>query len=231
MIQRVYDNCQEANINISPSSMEGKILAPLKFDIFVVTDDDEIEKHLNGATCRVDDPVNTGSERIYLAYKRFFLNKGYDLLVNMQGDEPLLKGSELRRLCQLHLSNSAEIATLIRKRDTLDQDFTNKNVVKVIYSPQTELCHYFSRSPIPYFVDDKSSYEWYQHIGIYSYKIDALERFSNSLPGHYEKRESLEQLRAIEMGMSILGIKTDLKLIGVDTPEDIEKIERVLAND
>jgi 3-deoxy-manno-octulosonate cytidylyltransferase (CMP-KDO synthetase) len=235
MIQRVYENCQEANYYISPSSLEGHSLAPLKlkFDTYVVTDSDEIQNHLieiNGKVCRVDDAVKTGSERIYLAFKRFFENKEYDLVVNMQGDEPLLTGNELRKLCSFHLQNGSDLATLVRKRDTIDQDFNSKNVVKVIYSEQSGICHYFSRSQIPYFVDDKSSSEWYQHIGIYSYKIEALERFSKSPPGFYENRESLEQLRALELGMKILGLKTEAKLIGVDAPEDIQKVERVLTN-
>jgi 3-deoxy-manno-octulosonate cytidylyltransferase (CMP-KDO synthetase) len=148
----------------------------------------------------------------------------------MQGDEPLLSGLELRKLCIFHLGIGSEMATLIRKRDHLDQDFENKNIVKVIYSEQSGICHYFSRSKIPYLMDDKSSQRWYQHIGIYSYRVDALERFSNSPQGFYETQESLEQLRALELGMKIFGLKTNAKLIGVDNPEDIEKVERVLTN-
>ena len=235
MIQRVYENCLEANLNSLPSFQGDQYSAPynLIFETCVVTDSSEIESHLlevNARVCRIDDEVNTGSERVFLAFKRHFSNKGYDLVVNMQGDEPLLGGLELRKLCLFHLENGGDIATLIRKRTDLDQEFSNKNVVKVIYSQPTGLCLYFSRAQIPYFVDDKLSSEWYQHIGIYSYKIDALEKFSQASPGFYEKRESLEQLRALEIGMTIKGLKTDAKLIGVDIPSDIPKVERVLTN-
>jgi 3-deoxy-manno-octulosonate cytidylyltransferase (CMP-KDO synthetase) len=236
MIQRVYENCQEANFNSPPSFQEGQISAPfnLKFDTYVVTDSDEIESHLievNCQVCRVNDEVSTGSERVFLAFKRYFSNKGYDLVVNMQGDEPLLKGSELWKLCLSHLENGGDLATLIRKRNKFDQDFASKNVVKVIYSETTGRCLYFSRAQIPYLVDDNLSSEWYQHIGIYSYKIDALEKFFKAPQGFYEKRESLEQLRALEIGMIIKGLETDAKLIGVDTPSDVSKVERVLANE
>jgi 3-deoxy-manno-octulosonate cytidylyltransferase (CMP-KDO synthetase) len=143
----------------------------------------------------------------------------------------LLKGSELWKLCLFHLENGGDLATLIRKRNKFDQDFASKNVVKVIYSETTGRCLYFSRAQIPYLVDDNLSSEWYQHIGIYSYKIDALEKFFKAPQGFYEKRESLEQLRALEIGMIIKGLETDAKLIGVDTPSDVSKVERVLANE
>lgn len=235
MIQRVYDNCQEANLSLPPKFLEGYRSTPfnLKFDTYVVTDSNEIEKHLlelNGKVCRVDDEVSTGSERVFLAFKRHFSHKGYDLVVNMQGDEPLLNGLELRRLSIFHLENGGDMATLIRRRNNLDQDFFSKNVVKVIYSEVSGKCLYFSRAQIPYFVDDKLPSEWYQHIGIYSYKIDALEKFSQAPQGYYEKRESLEQLRALEIGLTIKGLITDAKLIGVDTKEDIAKVERALVN-
>jgi len=235
MIQRVYENCQEANLNISPSFQEGKPSTPynLTFDTYVVTDSSEIEKHLldiNGRVCRVDDEVNTGSERVFLAFKRHFSHKGYDLVVNMQGDEPLLKGHELRKLCLFHLEKGGDLATLIRKRKAVESDFSSKNVVKVIYSELTGNCLYFSRAQIPYVIDDKLLSEWYQHIGIYSYKIDALEKFSLAPQGFYEKRESLEQLRALEIGMTIKGLITEAKLIGVDTPEDIAKVEKELTH-
>lgn len=235
MIQRVYENCQEANLSSPPSFQEGDLLAPFKlvFETYVVTDSSEIEKHvldINGKVCRVDDEVTTGSERVFLAFKRHFSNKGYDLVVNMQGDEPLLRGEELRRLSIFHLKNGGDLATLIRKRKGKDSDFLSKNVVKVIYSEPTGKCLYFSRAQIPYFLDDKLSSEWYQHIGIYSYNIGALETFSKAPQGFYEKRESLEQLRALEIGMTIKGLITDAKLIGVDSPDDIAKVERALAN-
>jgi len=235
MIQRVYENCQGANVNHFPSFQEGQLSTPfnLVFDTYVVTDSNEIEKHLlevDGKVCRVDDEVSTGSERVFLAFKRHFSHKGYDLVVNMQGDEPLLKGEELRRLSIFHLQNGGDLTTLIRRRNGLDPDFSSKNVVKVIFSELTGKCLYFSRAPIPYFLDEKLSLEWYQHIGIYSYKIDALEKFSQAPQGFYEKQESLEQLRALEIGMTIKGVITEAKLIGVDTPNDIAKVERVLAN-
>lgn len=231
MIQRVYENCLDANTpsNVGPGQFPPKI----SFDIHVVTDHGDIEsqvKAFGGEVCRIDEPVETGSERIYLSYKRYFSGKGYDLVVNVQGDEPLLTGVELRKLCENHLESVEDIGTLIKKRKGFDQDFCNENLVKVIFSEKLGRCHYFSRAPIPFSRNEDIEEEWFQHIGIYSYKVDALEKFCEAPQSYNEKLESLEQLRALDLGMTIKGYCTEGTLIGVDTPEDIKKVEGALRD-
>jgi 3-deoxy-manno-octulosonate cytidylyltransferase (CMP-KDO synthetase) len=214
MISYVTENCNQTG-----------------FDYAVVTDNDEIESHLkeiNADVVRVDDDVTTGSERIYLAYKKYFADKKYDYIINVQGDEPLLVADLLKELVSEHQKNNFDVMTCVKKRSSLDEDFQNPNVVKSIYLPKLKKCLYFTRSNAP-FPRDGESIEWYQHIGVYSYKVNALKRFVESTEGELEKIERLEQLRLLENEMTIGAITTNINLIGVDTPEDIHKIEGVLS--
>lgn len=214
MIQYVYENCKASG-----------------FDSVVVTDDKRIEeavKNFNGNVIRVDDDVETGSERIALAYKKEFSQKNYKYIINVQGDEPLLVSSEIKKIASFHKNNNYDIATAVKKRSTNDEDFKNKNSVKCIYSEITNACLYFSRESIPHSRDQKS-HDWFQHIGIYSYKVDALLKFVSLDAGKYETLEKLEQLRALENGLTIGAMTTNLNLIGVDAPEDIMKIQDILS--
>lgn len=217
MIQRVYENCLSSGA-----------------EVWVVTDSSEIEKHVHeflGQVCRVDDDVPSGSLRISLAYERFFKKSGDQrLIVNVQGDEPLLSGGEIKNLYEFHLSAKFDIGTFVKKRQGMVENFNDPNIVKVIYSEKTKQCHYFSRSPIPYSHDNGHvPHVWYQHIGIYSYTPGSLLAFANLSPSFHEECERLEQLRILESELTIGAEKTDLNLIGVDAPGDILKIEGVLG--
>lgn len=214
MIQRVYENCLESG-----------------FECAVVTDHDEVEKAVKGfggKVVRVDDDVPSGSERIALAYERYFLKENPDLVINVQGDEPLLKGSTLKELADFHLKTSFEIGTLLRERSSKDEDFKNPNVVKGLWSSVSGECLYFSRQSIPFDRDGDKTHPWYQHIGVYSYRPSALSRFVKLPFGKLEDLEKLEQLRALENGMKIGAILTKESLIGVDVPDDVKKVEGVL---
>jgi 3-deoxy-manno-octulosonate cytidylyltransferase (CMP-KDO synthetase) len=220
MIQRVYENCLEV-------MRDPRVVA----ECFVVTDDNSIELEVEGfggKVCRVDDIVQTGSMRIYLAYKRFFASADFDLIVNVQGDEPLLKAESLMALCQGHLNSSFDMATLVRPRKGYDQDFRDPHQVKVIFSRETGACHYFSRAPIPFARQKGEEELWYQHIGVYSFRPASLERFCLAHSGFYENLECLEQLRVLDIGLSIGGYCTHQCLVGVDVPEDILRVEEVL---
>ena len=218
MIQRVFENCTLKGV--SPS-----------FDIqaYVVTDNQEIENHVKafgGNVVRVDDEVESGTERIYLAFQKS-ADKEFDLIINVQGDEPLLTSAELERLVQFHLDSKFDIATLVKKNESIEE-FKNPNIVKAIVSP-SGACLYFSREAIPYLKEEKDFSSWWQHIGVYSYRPKALQKFCESPLGVYEKTERLEQLRALEEGLSIGALVTNLNLMGVDTPEDIKKLAEVLS--
>jgi 3-deoxy-manno-octulosonate cytidylyltransferase (CMP-KDO synthetase) len=214
MIQRVYENCLESG-----------------FECAVVTDHDEVEKAVKsfgGKVLRVDDDVPSGSERIALAYERFYAQNKPDLVINVQGDEPLLKGATLKELAQFHLKSAFELGTLLRERSSQEDDFKNPNVVKGLWSSVSGECLYFSRQSIPYDRDGGRIYPWYQHIGVYSYKPAALSAFVKLPFGKLEDLEKLEQLRALENGMKIGAVLTKEALIGVDVPDDVKKVEGVL---
>lgn len=212
MIQYVLENCKNTG-----------------FDYAVVTDNDEIEafvKSVEGEVVRVDDDVTTGSERIALAYQRFFAHKNYQFIINVQGDEPLLLADEIKDIAAFHADHNYDICTAVKRRSNKEDAYNNLNVVKAVYSEITHQCLYFSRSSIPHNRDEDES-DWFQHIGIYSYKTEALTRFVALKASSLEIAEKLEQLRALENGMTIGAKLTDINLIGVDTPEDIHKIEGV----
>jgi 3-deoxy-manno-octulosonate cytidylyltransferase (CMP-KDO synthetase) len=214
MISYVVDNCKKSG-----------------FDYAIVTDNDEIEKEINrigGDVVRVDDDVTTGSERIALAYQRYFKNKNYDFIINVQGDEPLLSGDIISQIGKFHQENKFDIVTAVKVRKSSDEMYLNSNVVKCVLANITNQCLYFSRQSIP-FARDVKEFNWNQHIGIYSFKPEALEKFVKFPESDLEKLEKLEQLRALENGLTIGATKIDIELIGVDTPEDIHKIEGVLG--
>ncbi|WP_408097239.1 3-deoxy-manno-octulosonate cytidylyltransferase [Peredibacter sp. HCB2-198] len=215
MIQRVYENCFASG-----------------FETAVVTDHDGIEKHVKefgGKVLRIDDDVPSGSERIALAYERYLKEKNPDLVINVQGDEPLLKGDVLKELAEFHMKSDYEITTLIRERSVKDEDFKNPNVVKAVWSSISNQCFYFSRQSLPYDRDGGREYPWYQHIGVYSYRPKALTSFVKLPMSRLEDLEKLEQLRGLENGMRIGAVLTTQKLIGVDVPEDVKKVEGVLS--
>jgi len=235
MIQRVYENIQNQ---------------PLKgrwhFQAFVVTDDERIEKCVKGfgGNClRIDDDVISGSERICLAYQRYLKTPGAnknseampDFIINVQGDEPLLQAQDLEGLVQFHFQNNFDITTFYRPIENDLEGFQNPNRVKAVVSPSGQ-CIYFSRSPVPHFPigissqneKGKDKIQWNLHVGVYCYKPEALEKFNSLPPSPLEKREKLEQLRALENGMTVGAIKLNKQLVGVDEPGDVAVIEGVL---
>ena len=126
------------------------------------------------------------------------------------------------------MNSHFDISTFVKKQHDIE-NFSNPNIVKVIYAKKTGRCHYFSRSPIPYDRESKGISEfWYQHIGVYSYRPYALEKFSSLGVSGYESIEALEQLRALESDLTIGAYETSKEFIGVDTPEDILKVEKKL---
>jgi 3-deoxy-manno-octulosonate cytidylyltransferase (CMP-KDO synthetase) len=222
MIQRVLTNCSKAH-------------APgFEFESFVVTDEQKVEDHIKTFSknvVRVDDDVISGTLRIELAYKRFFQDKNFDLVINVQGDEPLLDSSDLVRLAQFHLKSPFDIGTLVKKQNGLTGDFLDPNKVKVAMSEENGRAFYFSRASIPYKRDvepDAKNDYWFLHIGVYSYLPQALSKFAAHKETRLENREKLEQLRALEIGLSIGAHETESVVIGVDVPHDIKKVEEVL---
>jgi 3-deoxy-manno-octulosonate cytidylyltransferase (CMP-KDO synthetase) len=226
MISLVLENC----LITTHSSID--------FEAFVVTDDQRIEDHIksfSSQVVRVDDEVNSGTLRIEMAFERFFKNKNFDLVINVQGDEPLLSAIDLVALSEFHLNSSFDIATLVRKMPHFDEVFRDLNKVKAVISESDGRALYFSRAPIPCKRDlelnnqNSESDFWYLHIGVYSYRPNALKKFSSASETRLEYLEKLEQLRALEIGLSIGAIETKSLLIGVDHLDDVKKVEEVLS--
>ena len=149
-----------------------------------------------------------------------------DIIVNVQGDEPLINQKVLTSLLQIFEDSSIQIASLMTKIKDLKQ-LSNPNLVKVVVDNISNAL-YFSRSVIPYNRDNIPLVDYWQHIGVYAYRRNALMRLVKLPSGKLEQAEKLEQLRALENGIPIKMIKTEYNGIGVDTPEDLLKLESLL---
>ena len=152
-----------------------------------------------------------------------------EIIVNIQGDEPLIHHSVIDSLVTaLSKDPDCLMATaikLIRAKDELE----NPNVVKVVVDAQGNAL-YFSRSVIPYDRDKAGiqKIKYYKHLGIYAYRRNFLLKFKDMPKSRLEQAEQLEQLRALEAGVKIKTVLTDIETIGVDTPEDLARVEQIL---
>ena len=200
--------------------------------VVVATDDEAIRDAVReaggeGVMTRADHV--SGSDRVFEAVSHIDPNAEAEIVVNLQGDLPTLE-AELVRQCMVPLENAeTDIATLAAEIEN-SKDVDNPNIVKVVGSPlmkgkdQCLRALYFTRSPAP-----AGDGPHYHHIGIYAYRRSALERFVSLSPSELEKRERLEQLRALEDGMRIDVALVDTVPLGVDTPADLERARRLLG--
>jgi 3-deoxy-manno-octulosonate cytidylyltransferase (CMP-KDO synthetase) len=175
-----------------------------------------------GAEAVLTDPaLPSGSDRVHAALQSFDPGGGFDVAVNLQGDMPTMAAADVARAVAA-LRDGADIATLVSPSfDPADRD--NSNVVKAIRASDGR-CLAFTRAPAPW---GPGSVE--RHVGIYVYRRDALARFVAAPPSPLELREKLEQLRALEMGMTIRADAVDDFPKGVDSPADLEAARAVLA--
>ena len=167
----------------------------------------------------------SGTDRIAEAVARF---PGWEIVVNVQGDEPLLPPGNIDRVVEGMRSHpEVGVATLCRPLDA--QGVKDPNAVKVVCRKDGRAL-YFSRSVIPFGRRERAAAElWRLHLGIYGFRKDALERFVGLPPSPLERAEALEQLRALENGMEILVLDAPFDSIGVDTREDLEEAVRRMA--
>ncbi|MCQ1573846.1 3-deoxy-manno-octulosonate cytidylyltransferase [Neorhizobium galegae] len=167
----------------------------------------------------------SGSDRIFEAVQKADPDARMDFVINVQGDLPTIEPEAVRASLRPLDNPSTDIATLTVEI-TDEHEKTNPNVVKIVGSPisATRLkALYFTRATAPY-----GNGPLYHHIGLYAYRRAALEKFVSLGPSVLEKRESLEQLRALEAGMRIDAEIVDSVPLGVDTPADLEKARAVL---
>jgi 3-deoxy-manno-octulosonate cytidylyltransferase (CMP-KDO synthetase) len=150
-----------------------------------------------------------------------------EIVVNIQGDEPLIDPSAIDALALALLDDEQAPMATLKKRIEDPQEFTNPNVVKVV-TDRNGYAVYFSRSPIPYDLSGQAVH--YKHPGLYAYRREFLLGYSSLPVGPLERAERLEQLRAIENGHRIRVVETEYESVGVDTPQDLEKVKRLLEH-
>jgi len=200
--------------------------------VIVSTDDERIFNHVKecgGEVMMTSESHASGTSRIGEVIENLsFLGQcPYDVIVNIQGDEPFIDPSQIDMTVALFNKPEVIIGTLIRKIEK-NEDLFDPNVVKVVVDKIGKAL-YFSRSPIPYFRGipqdawlDK--YDYYKHIGLYAYRSSILKEVLNLSLAPPESAESLEQLRWLYHGYSIHTAVTDIETIGIDVPEDLLKL-------
>lgn len=200
-------------------------------DIVVATDDERIEACVSAAGYRVvmtrDDHIS-GTDRLQEAAQK--LNLGdEDIVINLQGDEPLMPSENLQQVASLLEENeSASVATLY-EHISFNEGGDNPNVVKLVEASNKQVL-YFSRSTIPFDRDGVRNPDdvLKRHVGIYAYRKSALDKFVSYEEGSLESLEKLEQLRFMENGHSIVAEKAKRPIpIGVDTQEDLEAVRQL----
>ena len=207
---------------------EAAITTQLFNDVFVVTDSDLIYDEIisNGGKAIMSIKEHeSGSDRIAEAIE----NLEVDIVVNVQGDEPFIDAESLSKVIEVFKSDvksQIDLASLMREI-TDENEIKNPNNVKVI-TDQNGFALYFSRAVIPHPRDVDAGVRYWQHIGIYAFRKQALLDFSKLPIGQLEASEKLEQLRYLEYGKRIKMVETTHVGIGIDTLEDLEKARKMI---
>lgn len=196
-------------------------------DVYIATDDMRIYDAVTafGGKAIMTGACACGSERVYQAGKEI----DCDIVLNIQGDEPMIKTEMIEDLLSAFNDPNVQMATL-KKEITSKSDIENPNIAKLI-TDSSQNAIYFSRSTIPYNRDGRNDVKYYKHIGVYGYTKDFLEKFVELPQSPLEEAEQLEQLRAIENGYKIRVVETKYQSIGVDLPEHIALVEEEMKNE
>jgi 3-deoxy-manno-octulosonate cytidylyltransferase (CMP-KDO synthetase) len=216
MIERVYLQAKKSNA-----------LA----DVVVATDDQRIfdaVKAFKGEVILTSNKHQSGTDRCAEVSKKLI---GYDAIINIQGDEPLIDPKQINLVANCFNDISTELATLVKKIETQEELF-NFNTPKVIINKKSEAI-YFSRQVIPYLKNISSEsfldhHTFYKHIGIYGYRTTTLGIVSKLKISGLEKAEMLEQLRWIENGFKIKVAITKIESLAIDVPSDVEEVLKAL---
>lgn len=214
MIQWVYENVKKIK------TLEG---------VYVATDDQRIYdavSNFGGKALMTSSEHTCGTDRLAECVDILKLDAD-DVVLNIQGDEPLIKPEMILDLISTFDDDSVYMGTL-KKRIEDESEIMNPNVVKVISDIHDDAI-YFSRYTIPYERDGVRRVH-YKHVGTYGYKVWFLKKYSSLPKTELELSESLEQLRVIENGLKIRVKETVFQTIGVDTPEQIQLVENFMSN-
>ncbi|MEH6530578.1 MAG: 3-deoxy-manno-octulosonate cytidylyltransferase [Photobacterium frigidiphilum] len=220
MVQWVYEQASKAGADL----------------VIVATDDQRIVdavKAFGGEVCLTRDDHESGTERLAEVVEKYQLADDH-IVVNVQGDEPLIPDTIIRQVADNLANSNAPMATLGVKIDHEDEVF-NPNAVKVVLD-KDGYAMYFSRASIPWDRDNyaKSPKEIHhnllRHVGIYAYRAGFINTYINWEPSALEKVEALEQLRVLWYGEKIhVAVAIDAPPAGVDTPEDLEKVRALIG--
>ena len=207
MIQHVYERaCQ----------------AQLPNEVVVATDNELVEKvvlDFGGKAVMTSPDHPSGTDRLA---EVALMYPDVDVIVNVQGDEPMIPPEVIDRLAEV-FNSDADLNMATMKVVMDEEDYENPAAVKVV-TDQQGYALYFSRSLMPYPRNKPEGFKVFKHVGIYAYRRNFLLKYAALAPTPLEKAESLEQLRALENGYKIKVLESDFQGIGVDTPEDLAAV-------
>ena len=219
MIQYVFEAAESSNAS----------------DVFIITEDQEIMDAVEGfggaAVLTSSDPMN-GTERCIEALEILDPEgKAYDVIINVQGDEPLIQSDNINALLQLFEQEDIDVATLIKPIEN-EEEFKDPHVVKAVPTmfedDYCDIC-YFSRAPIPHMKEFQAGMA-FKHIGVYGFTATAFEEIKEMEATPLEQAEKLEQLRWLQNHLVISGLICHNPLHGVDTPDDLQAVEKLLTS-
>jgi len=196
--------------------------------IVIAVDDKKVAqvcRNFGATVYETSKEISSGSDRIASVLRRL---KKSEILVNIQGDEPFIKGEMIDQAIEPLLFDKEVQVSTLAKRIVNVNELISPDVVKVVFD-YSNYALYFSRSPIPFVRDAISAeaaldkVEIYKHIGLYVFRKEALLKFTKLKQTDLEKTEKLEQLRMLENGMKIKVVTTEFDTVGVDTPEDLKR--------
>ncbi len=209
MLKHVYDNV---------------IKSGLFLKVIIATDDERIfsaAESWHAEVVMTAKHHESGTERCAEVVAKLKLD--VEVIINVQGDEPFIAKEPLEELLSLFNNNEVEIATLVQKINE-EAEIQNPNVVKAVLGINKKAL-YFSRSAIPFVRNSNKSPIFWKHIGLYGYRLNTLKKITQLTPTPLEQVESLEQLRWLEHGIGIFAEETNYRMLAVDTPEDLKKVE------
>jgi len=200
--------------------------------LVVATDDERIYERVRsfgGEVLETSPAHPSGTDRVCEA-ARILRAQDEDLIVNIQGDQPLFESAMIDELVEpLRNDPSINMGALVYPVRT-PEELANPSVVKVVFD-RKGFALYFSRSPMPYVISTSSQPRYYKHIGPYAYRMEFLTKFTRMERGVLEQGESLEQLRALEHGYRIKVVETKFDSQEVDTSEDLEKVRKIMKRE
>ena len=202
--------------------------------VYVATDDERIYNKVlasGGKAVMTSAEHHSGTDRIEEALEK--VGGDFDVVVNIQGDEPFIAQSQIETLCQCFVDKATQIATLGKPFECIEAA-ENPNSPKIVVDNRGYAL-YFSRSIIPFVrgterQDWLSKYPFLKHLGIYAYRTNVLKEITKLPQSSLELAESLEQLRWLQNGYRIKVGLTDVETVGIDTPDDLQRAEEFIRN-